>query len=104
MAQACQVREQALFGLRAINASTLIDVHLRGDEIAYQSVLTMIYRAIPAPEGSPSRFTAECLDTARFAMQIHHECMQQIEGEGPDITSVFVHWYVNPYRGWDVIH
>ena len=94
MAQGTQVREQALFGLRAISASSLIEVHLRGDEIAYQSALTLIYRAIPAPEGSPSRFTAECLDTARFAMQVHHECMLQIEGEAPDITSVFVHWYV----------
>lgn len=92
MAAACQVREQALFGLRAVNASALLDVHIRGDEIAYHSALTLIHRAIPAPEGSPSRFTAECLDSARFAMQVHHECMQTIEGEGPDITTVFVHW------------
>ncbi|CRK34240.1 hypothetical protein BN1723_018543, partial [Verticillium longisporum] len=87
MAAASQAREQAMFGFKALNASALIDIHLRGDELTHQSTLTLIYRAIPAPEGSPSRFTQECIETARFAMQIHHD--------GKDVkTLLFWHTYM----------
>lgn len=91
MAAASQAREQAMFGFKALNASALIDIHLRGDELTHQSTLTLIYRAIPAPEGSPSRFTQECIETARFAMQIHHECMAQLD-EAQHMKAVYVHW------------
>lgn len=92
MSEASQVREQALFGLKALNASALIDVHLRGDELSFHSTLTLIYRAIPAPPGSPSRFTSDCIATARLAMQLHEECMQQIAEEGKHLKAVYVHW------------
>ncbi|EGY19633.1 fungal specific transcription factor domain-containing protein [Verticillium dahliae VdLs.17] len=93
MAAASQAREQAMFGFKALNASALIDIHLRGDELTHQSTLTLIYRAIPAPEGSPSRFTQECIETARFAMQIHHECMAQLD-EAQHMKAVYVHWAI----------
>jgi hypothetical protein len=92
MSAASQIREQALFGLRAINASELIGIHLRGDEITYRSTLTLIHRALPAPEGSGSRFTVESLDSARFALQLHHESMQSLELERDDLKVIFVHW------------
>ncbi|KAF3354526.1 hypothetical protein VdG1_07455 [Verticillium dahliae VDG1] len=88
-----RAREQAMFGFKALNASALIDIHLRGDELTHQSTLTLIYRAIPAPEGSPSRFTQECIETARFAMQIHHECMAQLD-EAQHMKAVYVHWAI----------
>ncbi|KAH6688967.1 fungal-specific transcription factor domain-containing protein [Plectosphaerella plurivora] len=94
MAAASQIREQALFGLRAINASELIDIHLRGDEITYRSTLTLIHRALPAPEGSGSRFTVESLDSARFALQLHHESIQSLELERDDLKVIFVHWTI----------
>ncbi|KAM0323187.1 hypothetical protein ACHAQA_009037 [Verticillium albo-atrum] len=93
MAAASQAREQAMFGFKALNASALIDIHLRGDELTHQSTLTLIYRAIPAPEGSPSRFTQECIETARFAMQIHHECVAQLD-EAQHMKAVYVHWAI----------
>lgn len=92
MAAASQIREQTLFGLRAINASELIDIYLRGDEITYRSILTLIHRALPAPEASRSRFTVECLDSARVALQLHHESMQSLELEREDIRVIYVHW------------
>lgn len=94
MAVASQIREQTLFGLRAINASELIDIYLRGDEITYRSILTLIHRALPAPEASRSRFTVECLDSARVALQLHHESMQSLELEREDIRVIYVHWTI----------
>ncbi|KAL0937838.1 fungal specific transcription factor domain protein [Colletotrichum truncatum] len=94
MAAASNVREQALFGLKALNASSLLDIHLRGDELTFQSTLTLIYRALPAPEGSPTRFSHECIETARFAMQLHLECMQRIAEEGRHLKTVYIHWAI----------
>ncbi|KAG7083834.1 fungal specific transcription factor domain-containing protein [Colletotrichum scovillei] len=94
MAAASHVREQALFGLKALNASSILDIHLRGDELTFQSTLTLIYRALPAPEGSPTRFSQECIDTARFAMQLHLECMQRIAEEGRHLKAVYIHWAI----------
>lgn len=92
MNTASQTRERALFRLRAVNASELIDIHLRGDEITYRSILTLIHRALPAPEGSRSQFTEESLDSARFALKLHHESMRSLELEREDIRIIFVHW------------
>ncbi|KAJ0166254.1 putative transcriptional regulatory protein PB24D3.01 [Colletotrichum tanaceti] len=94
IAAASQVREQALFGLKALNASSILDIHLRGDELTFHSTLTLIYRALPAPEGSPTRFTQECIDTARFSMQLHLECMQKIAEEGRHLKAVYIHWAI----------
>ncbi|KAK6224786.1 fungal specific transcription factor domain-containing protein [Colletotrichum tabaci] len=94
MAAASQVREQALFGLKALNASSILDIHLRGDELTFHSTMTLIYRALPAPEGSPTRFTQECIDTARFSMQLHLECMQKIAEEGRHLKAVYIHWAI----------
>ncbi|TDZ30973.1 putative transcriptional regulatory protein [Colletotrichum trifolii] len=92
MAAASHVREQVLFGLKALNASSILDLHLRGDELTFQSTLTLIYRALPAPDGSPTRFSQECIETARFATQLHLECMQRIAEEGRHLKAVYIHW------------
>ncbi|KAK2054590.1 fungal-specific transcription factor domain-containing protein [Colletotrichum caudatum] len=94
MAAGSHVREQVLFGLKAMNASTILDIHLRGDEMSFHSTMTLIYRALPAPEGSPTRFSQECIDTARFAMQLHLECMQKIAEEGRHLKAVYIHWAI----------
>ncbi|KAL3297039.1 fungal specific transcription factor domain-containing protein [Colletotrichum asianum] len=94
MAAASHVREQALFGLKALNASSILDIHLRGDELTFQSTLTLIYRALPAPEGSSTRFSQECIETARFATQLHLECMQRIAEEGRHLKAVYIHWAI----------
>ncbi|EFQ26850.1 fungal specific transcription factor domain-containing protein [Colletotrichum graminicola M1.001] len=94
MAAGSHVREQVLFGLKAMNASSILDIHLRGDEMSFHSTMTLIYRALPAPEGSPTRFSQECIDTARFAMQLHLECMQKIAEEGRHLKAVYIHWAI----------
>lgn len=92
MAVASQTREEALFGYKALSGSVLIDLHLRGDELSFYSTLVLIYRALPAPEGSPTRFTPECIDTSRLAMALHLECMQRLADEKQHLKTIYVHW------------
>ncbi|KAL6410990.1 fungal specific transcription factor domain-containing protein [Ilyonectria robusta] len=94
MAAASEIRERALFGLREANASELIDVYLRGNEISYRSTWVLIHLAIPTVEDSLSRFTAEFLDSARFALLLHRDMMQALELEREDLKVVFVHWTI----------
>jgi hypothetical protein len=90
-ADAEDVRGKAFETFKSVNVSELVQVHLMGDELTYYSTLTLIYRAIPAPEGSPSSFCSECIDPAREAMRIHHECMK-IMDSNQFFHSVYIHW------------
>ncbi|KAF5678495.1 C6 transcription factor [Fusarium heterosporum] len=90
-AEAQQSREMAIASLEKIGASPLVDVHLKGDEVQLLSTMTLIYRAIPAPEGSASRFCDECIDTARRATNTHLACMELVRKD-PHARNMYVHW------------
>ncbi|KAM0427711.1 hypothetical protein ACHAQK_011927 [Fusarium lateritium] len=90
-AEAHQSREMAIASLEKIGASPLVDVHLKGDEVQLLSTMTLIYRAIPAPEGSASRFCDECIDTARRATNTHLTCMELVRKD-PHARNMYVHW------------
>lgn len=79
--------------LKTLNTSEIVDVFIKGDQVQFNVTMTLVYRAIPAPEGSPSRFCNECLDSARKAMQSHQECISLMK-YGSYIKSIYVHWYV----------
>ncbi|GJN81732.1 hypothetical protein PLIIFM63780_005267 [Purpureocillium lilacinum] len=86
-----ECREQVYNYLRAVNSSDVVDLFLRGDEVQFQVTLTLVYRVIPAPEGSVSRFCDECLDVARKAMKVHQQCTQSTN-LGSYFRSIYVHW------------
>lgn len=94
--EADECREQTYNYLKAVNTSDLVDVFLRGDEVQFQVTLTLVYRVIPAPEGSVSRFCDECLEVARKAMKVHQECTKK-STVGGYFRSIYIHWYV-PYK------
>ncbi|KYK58789.1 fungal specific transcription factor domain protein [Drechmeria coniospora] len=89
--EAEQCREQVYNYLRAVNSSDVVDIFLRGDEVQFQVTLTLVYRVIPAPEGSASRFCDECLEVARKAMTVHQQCVQ-LANLGSYFRSIYVHW------------
>lgn len=86
-------REQVYSYLRSINASNIVDPFLRGDEVQLQVTLTHIYRAIPAPEGSISRFCDECLNVARKAMRLQQQWAEQANF-GNYFSVLCVHWHL----------
>ncbi|KAJ4327399.1 hypothetical protein N0V84_002170 [Fusarium piperis] len=84
------VQEQAFAFLRMINSSALVDVFVQGDEVQFLATLTLVYRAIPAPPGSPSRFSNECLETARQTMRRHKETVASLK-YGAYMKAIYVH-------------
>ncbi|KAG5655957.1 hypothetical protein KAF25_001527 [Fusarium avenaceum] len=90
-AEAHKSREMAIASLEKIGASPLVDVHLKGDEVQLLTTMTLIYRAIPAPEGSASRFCDECIETARRATNTHLTCMELVR-QDPHARNMYVHW------------
>ncbi|TWU71352.1 hypothetical protein ED733_002923 [Metarhizium rileyi] len=89
--EADEARNQLYDYLKAVNSSDLVDVFLRGDEVQFQVTLTLVYRVIPAPEGSVSRFCNECLATARKAMRVHQDCTKR-STVGGYFRSIYIHW------------
>ncbi|KAF4441557.1 hypothetical protein F53441_12006 [Fusarium austroafricanum] len=90
-AESNQSREIAIASLEKIGASPLIDVHIKGDEVQLLSTMTLIYRAVPPPEGSTSRFCNECIETARRASRTHLACMELVRKD-PHARAIYVHW------------
>lgn len=105
LASRCRTLESEIGGmrietttyLRSLNTSEIVEVLLMGDEVQFHATLTLVYRAVPAPEGSPSRFCLECLDSARKAMKAHQSCIALMKF-GSHIKSIYVHWYVIALR------
>lgn len=94
-AMATEGRESELKVLRALNMSEFVEVFLRGDEVQFHVTKTLVYRVIPAPEGSVTRFCDECLESARRAMQTHQSCIHLLD-VSVHLRSMYVHWYVPP--------
>ncbi|KAI8712711.1 Zn(2)-C6 fungal-type domain-containing protein [Fusarium sp. LHS14.1] len=85
-----KVQEEAFTYLKRINSSELVDVFVQGDEVQILATLTLVYRAIPAPPGSPSRFSNECLETARETMRRHKETVASLK-YGAYMKAIYVH-------------
>lgn len=62
------------------------------DKVLNRSVLTLLYRAIPSPPGSPSTFTPECVDAARSALEKHEECMERLKPYDAQFRTLYLHW------------
>ncbi|KAI5463944.1 hypothetical protein BGZ63DRAFT_421035 [Mariannaea sp. PMI_226] len=89
--EATETRQMALASLERMNSSHLVDIHVKGDEVQLLSTMTLIYQAIPAPEGSISRFCDECIEVARRAMHKHLSCMEMVRRD-THAKAIYVHW------------
>lgn len=89
--EASETRKKAIGALQKMKASPVVNIHVKGDEVQVLATLTLVYRAIPAPDGSPSRFCDECIETARKAMRKHQECVQSFENQ-PFVLMIYIHW------------
>lgn len=86
-----EMRTKVYAYLKSQNTSDGVYVFIRGDEVQFQVTMTLVYRVIPAPEGSPTRFCSECLDAARNAMSTHQACARLMNLETYS-KSMYVHW------------
>lgn len=84
-------RDETSAMLKSLQCSELIDFYISGDEVQFHVTMTLIYRAIPAPQGSASHFCNECLESARKAMQIHLRSLSMIN-HGSYAKSILIRW------------
>ena len=76
------------------NSPFPMDMAILGDELMHWSALTLVYRAIPSPPGSPSTFNPECIHAARQAFALHQEYME-IAGDSPGVRAGCIRWNIN---------
>lgn len=69
---------------------------LRRLEIVHNmSLLTLIYRAMPAENPSEMVFSQECIAAARAALETHEACVSSLVDDqslSPDIVETFISW------------
>ncbi|KAH7115450.1 hypothetical protein B0J13DRAFT_653839 [Dactylonectria estremocensis] len=102
--EAIAYRGMAVSSLKKIGTSSLVDIYVKGDEVQLLSTMTLIYRAIPPPEGSNSGFSDACVDAARRAMQQHLSCMELVQRDA-FAKSIYLHWnlVLTPFAPFFVI-
>jgi Fungal specific transcription factor domain len=67
---------------------------LSTDVVTY-SMLTLIYRSIPAPsDAHPLTFAEECVDAARHALRLLTEAWKEIQPRDEDAWQLFVNWTI----------
>lgn len=74
------------------NSPFPMDMAILGDELMHWSALTLVYRAIPSPPGSPSTFNHECIHAARQAFACHQEYME-MSGDSLAVRAGCIRWY-----------
>ncbi|KAK3311542.1 uncharacterized protein B0T15DRAFT_549129 [Chaetomium strumarium] len=70
-----------------------MDMSILGDELMHWSALTLVYRAIPSPPGSPSTFNHECIHAARQAFACHQEYME-MAGDSLAVKAGCIRWNI----------
>lgn len=73
------------------NSPFSIDMAILSDELLHWASLTLAYRAIPSPPGSPSTFNPECIHAARRAFECHFEYMS-LAGDNVGVKTSFLRW------------
>lgn len=87
-------REHTTEFFKTSERSELLELFIRGDELQFFATWCLVQRVIPGPEGSISRFSDECLNTARQAMKLHQDCFKLFR-LGNYVQSIYIHWFVD---------
>ncbi|KAJ5350973.1 transcriptional regulator family: Fungal Specific TF [Penicillium brevicompactum] len=69
-------------------------IYLTTDKVSRLSVLTLIYRAIPASPESGATFIPECIETAREALEVHRQCGALLSESDDFMKTSYMHWAI----------
>lgn len=80
--------------LSDLKVSEMDLMYLATDKISRLAIMTLIYRAIPAPtdSGRVSTFIPECIETAREALETHRQCVAALKGTDDFMRISYMHW------------
>lgn len=70
------------------------EFYLSSDYVLRLSLLTLVYRAAPRVEGSPTTFSPECIKAARAALEKHQECVAIMRKSHDVYFATYIHWSV----------
>ncbi|KAL2877606.1 hypothetical protein SGCOL_007134 [Colletotrichum sp. CLE4] len=70
------------------------EFYLSSDYVLRLSLLTLVYRAAPRVEGSPTTFSPECIKAARAALEKHQECVAIMRKSHDVYFATYIHWTV----------
>ncbi|CAG8143450.1 unnamed protein product [Penicillium salamii] len=79
-----------------LNISEMDLMYLATDKVSRLSILTLIYRAIPASptSGSTATFIPECIETAREALEAHRKCGAALRETDDFMKTSYMHWAI----------
>ncbi|KAK3994326.1 putative transcriptional regulatory protein [Cladorrhinum sp. PSN332] len=83
----------AQYGWEAVGEDLLKFFQI-SDHVLRLSILTLTYRAVPNPVGSPTTFSTECIQAARQTLARHEECMAVVERSDCGLFSTYMHWTI----------
>ncbi|KAF4885409.1 putative transcriptional regulatory protein [Colletotrichum fructicola] len=79
---------------REMVEGAFVDFCLISDSVLRLSMLTMVYRAAPRAEGSPTTFSPECIKAARAALEKHQECVSVMRKSHDVYFATYIHWTI----------
>ncbi|KAK3301852.1 uncharacterized protein B0T15DRAFT_442060 [Chaetomium strumarium] len=74
--------------------SDMADFFILSDIVLRMSTTTLVRRAVPNPPGSPTTFTADCIQAARETLAKHQECMAVVERSLVGLFSTYMSWTI----------
>ncbi|EFQ26006.1 fungal specific transcription factor domain-containing protein [Colletotrichum graminicola M1.001] len=94
-----EVRTQELIGSALTRGNDVAEenfseFYVSSDSVLRLSLLTLVYRAAPRVEGSPTTFSPECVKAARAALEKHRECVAIMRKSHDVYFSSYMHWTV----------
>ncbi|KAH7026509.1 uncharacterized protein B0I36DRAFT_330785 [Microdochium trichocladiopsis] len=63
-------------------------------QIQQLCLLTLVYRAVPVPQGSPSVFTQDCIDVARQSLALHQNIVASIPATNTNLIDMYFSWTI----------
>ncbi|KAK0620142.1 fungal-specific transcription factor domain-containing protein, partial [Immersiella caudata] len=64
------------------------------DHVLRLSLLTLVYRAVPNPAGSPTTFSSDCIEAARRTLDRHQDCITTVNKSNLGLFSTYMHWTI----------
>lgn len=80
--------------LMSVQQPEIIRLYITSVTVQLYTLLTLAYRMMPPPEGSPHKFSQECIEAARNAIR-HHLNGVKLLGAAELYKAVYVNWYVH---------
>ncbi|KZL76750.1 fungal specific transcription factor [Colletotrichum tofieldiae] len=71
---------------------SLHELLLRTQQVSHLSLLTLIYRSVPASQMLGNAFSEKCIATAREALEEHGRCISILSQQADSVFELYINW------------